>query len=275
MLKNLFQKIFNNNISVSLLQVGLACVYTHCFLNIDRKKMMKKIQNSSLRLLRDRIRILKPEAYFTPAPGAIISGKYSKLNDLVSRLKTSEVKNFLKKENTIFLDICGGGSALKYKDNWIVDKAKYNFNQKQIIRKLSKTKYSYSIKSNKVNIEILDKVFLKALNNYFNRLTKYKIKSSWKINFLVYQNLQLNSANKIDLKKSIFFKKYKIDYSGLGVNSTKNFTKLQCNLDLSLFYALLNKKKEANWNHALSGSLILYKRFPDKFDPNLLFSINF
>ena len=41
-----------------------------------------------------------------------------------------------------------------------------------------------------------------------------------------------------------------------------------------LFYGLL-KRKYTNWNQPISGSLILYERKPNKFDPNLIFSLNY
>ena len=67
-------------------------------------------------------------------------------------------------------------------------------------------------------------------------------------------------------------KKYSLDYN--KSKSKKNFTKLICHLDEKLFYGLLTKKY-TNWNQPTVGTLVLYERKPNKFDPNLLFSLNF
>ena len=41
---------------------------------------------SSLKSLKKRMKILEPETYFSPSPGAIISGKFSPLNNLAAKL---------------------------------------------------------------------------------------------------------------------------------------------------------------------------------------------
>ena len=50
-------------------------------------------------------------------------------------------------------------------------------------------------------------------------------------------------------------------------------SKLKLHLDYNLFYGLL--KRKYIWNTAISGSIILFERKPNIFDPNLTFSINF
>jgi hypothetical protein len=84
--------------------------------------------------------------------------------------------------------------------------------------------------------------------------------------------LLLNRSKKIDKKSSKFIKKYSLDYN--KSKTKKNFTKLICHLDEKLFYGLLTKKY-TNWNQPTVGTLVLYERKPNKFDPNLLFSLNF
>ena len=67
---------------------------------------------------------------------------------------------------------------------------------------------------------------------------------------------------------------YSIDFNKTKKKNKNNYTTLKCHLDLKLFYGLL-VKKYSNWNQPTSGTLILYERKPNKFDPNLLFSLNF
>ena len=57
-------------------------------------------------------------------------------------------------------------------------------------------------------------------------------------------------------------------------NKNKNeLMKLDCFLDVSLFYNLI--KRRISWNVALSGSFVLFKRTPNKFEPNITFSLNY
>ena len=44
-------------------------------------------------------------------------------------------------------------------------------------------------------------------------------------------------------------------------------------MDINLFHGLL--KRKYIWNSPVSGSLILYNRRPNIFDPNVTFSLNY
>ena len=121
----------------------------------------------------------------------------------------------------------------------------------------------------------IDHTFFKSYENYKRKLFNFSIKTKWDAEFYIYRNLFVNSQGKIDLKNSKLLKKYTIKHNGYnGKSLTNNFSKLKCHLDYNLFYGLL-KRRYSNWNQPLSGSLILYERKPNKFDPNLLFSLNF
>ena len=85
--------------------------------------------------------------------------------------------------------------------------------------------------------------------------------------FYLYNNLKYNQMLKFKCKQA-----YKKIY-----HPAKNFSRkvpiLDCHLDRKLFYCLLSRKY--NWNIALSGSLIHFKRKPNKFIPDIPFSLNF
>ena len=74
---------------------------------------------------------------------------------------------------------------------------------------------------------------------------------------------------KLIKKKSNIFNNYTIDFR----KDKKKFSHLKCHLDLKLFYGFLKKKYV--WNPAVSGSVIIFERKPNYFDPNLTFSLNF
>ena len=100
-------------------------------------------------------------------------------------------------------------------------------------------------------------------------MKNFKVKSSWKIDFYIYKNLTLNPNQKINKKKSKLLKKYYLSFN----KKKSKFSHLKCFLDFSLFEGLLTKKY--TWNPALSGSVIIFERKPNIFDPNLTTSLNF
>ena len=91
---------------------------------------------------------------------------------------------------------------------------------------------------------------------------------NWKIKFHLFNNIKLDKNLKID-KKSNQIKEYII----MPSSKIKKAQTLECFLDKNLFYCLLTKK--FNWNIALSGSLIMFKRKPNIFLPDVTFSLNF
>ena len=54
---------------------------------------------------------------------------------------------------------------------------------------------------------------------------------------------------------------------------SKNILKLECHIEYLLFKSLLAGKFP--WNTSLSGSTIMYKRSPNKFNIDMIFSLNF
>lgn len=156
-----------------------------------------------------------------------------------------------------------GGKSINIIDNTIRSTLKTNN-----VKNYAKKKYFYH--NNTYELTKLDDLFLLAKNNYYKKLLNKKIKTSWNIKFYIYKNLNLNKKKQINKNKSIFLKKYEINFNNKNINKNTN---LSCYLDASLFYGLL--KRKYIWNSAVSGSVILYKRHPNIFDPNVTFSLNY
>jgi len=270
--KKFISKNFNKKVAIAVLQDGAAGEYPQCFLNINRKSTKKKIVLKTLKSLKNRMKILEPETYFSPSPGAIISGKFSPLNNLAAKPSFNDVKKYLKNITSKIVNINGGGIATKINGKWIVKKTPYYFNEKKIIKKYSNKKYFYEKDLKNLKSKNLDEIFLNACDVYKKKMKKFPVKTSWTAEFNIYKNLLLNKSKKINIKSSKFIKKYSLNFN--KSKSKRNFTKLICHLDEKLFYGLLTKRY-TNWNHPTSGTLILYERKPNKFDPNLLFSLNY
>ena len=120
----------------------------------------------------------------------------------------------------------------------------------------------------------LDEIVANSYKHYLERLKKFPINTSWQVEFCVYKNLTLNSKKLINHNKSKLIKKYAINFNSPKFDLRKNYTHLKCHLDLNLFYGLLTKKY-SNWNEPTAGSLVLFERVPDIFDPNVTFSLNY
>jgi|TARA_B110000238_G_scaffold138174_1_gene148875 ribonuclease BN (tRNA processing enzyme) len=270
--KKFIEKKFNKNIAIAVVQDGAAGEYPQCFLNIDRKKAKEKVILDTLKSVKKKIEILRPEKYISTSPSAIIAGKFSKLNNLAAKPTFNDVKNYLETSYCDIINISGGGTATKIEGKWKIKKMLNFPDEKKIIKKYLNKKYFYENDFKNIKNKNLDNLFLKACENYKEKVKRYPIKTSWVAEFHIYKNLLLNRSKKIDKKSSKFIKKYSLDYN--KSKTKKNFTKLICHLDEKLFYGLLTKKY-TNWNQPTVGTLVLYERKPNKFDPNLLFSLNF
>ena len=269
---------FNNKISVSTFQVGAASDYPQCFLNINRSFEKDKVIKKSLKNLNSKLNILKPKAHFSISGGLILSGKYSALNKYVASPTYNQTVKFIKQKKYKIFNIQGGKSIFQKKGNWIIKKDKFSsseFDRNKIIKKYSNKKYFYSDDFKKVNINDIDQVFNQSYENYTKKLNSFPIKTNWEADFYIYKNLFINAYGKINFKSSKFLKKYSIKYSKRSTKSNKrSHSRLSCHLDFNLFYGLL-KRKYSNWNQPASGSLILYERNPNIFDPNLFMSLNY
>ena len=219
--------------------------------------------------------ILKPKAYF-PAGGSYqIYGKFSKLSKYIAQPKYFEIKKKFEKNGLSTFEIDGGRKLVENKKKWIVEKDKdlknYIFDEKKISNIFYKKPYFFSNKFRNVKIKEIDYQFQKSVLNYKNTLKNLSIKTSWDVEFCVYKNLIINKIGKIVKEKSKILKKYRLSNYN-GKNKLK-YSSIKCHLDYNLFYGLLKRKYV--WNTALSGSLVIFERKPNIFDPNVTFSLNF
>lgn len=268
------KKHFSTNcIDIICLPTGAAGEYPQCFLNIKRKTEQKKIIKNHLDSLKKQISILSPKIFF-PAGGIyVVYGKFSRLNKYLAIPKNNQVKKIISKK-TSFIELLGGKSIdLENNKKNIINS---NFNKMSTFKAIKITnnkKYFYEKNLEKnINTKNYNDYFVKSKINYFDRLKNYKFKTNWKIVFNVYKNLKLNKSCQIDFKKSKFIQSFEI-IKNTGKKNKNNFTTLELFLDLKLFCSALTRS--CAWNPAIAGSVILYKRKPNKFDPNVISSINF
>ena len=275
--KNFSKKYLKSKIDIACFPLGAASEYPQCFLNVNRKKEKEKIIRSSLTDIKLKLRLLQPKIFFQAGGTYVISGKYSVLNKYIAQPSENQIRNFLKNENYKVFNIEGGGKIIKKNGEWLskINKfSKIKSYKKKIIKKYTKQDYFYLNIDKNISLDDIDQTYLKSYENYKTKINNFLVKTKWKVEFCIYKNLSINSKGKINLKESNLLKKYILKhYNYKNKTSKNNYTALKCHLDFNLFYGLLKKKYA--WNQTLSGSLILYERKPNKFDPNLSFSLNF
>ncbi len=267
------RKNFKKNIDIFTCSLGAASEYPQAFLNINRAKEYKKIINQSLLNTKLYLKIFKAKFFFPSGGAYAIYGKFFQLNKYIAQPGFDKIKSYFNKMKTEVFNIEGGGKIFIKKNIFKIKESKVNENieyKKKFITSISNNKYYYE-KKILTDIKKLDYLFVSAKKNYFNFLLRKKISNAWKINFIVYKNLQINNSCNIDKAKSKILKEYRIVNNQL--NYKKNSPQLSCYLDYSLFIQLL--VGNFPWNTSLSGSVIMFKRKPNKFYPNMVFSLNY
>ena len=272
-INNFVKKEFKKKIDIFCYGLGTASEFPQCFLNINRAKEKKKIIKDSLDEIKKYLKYLKPKIYF-PAGGTYsIYGKFFNLNKYIAQPSFAQIKKKTSSLDTKIYNIIGGGSISFEKSKFIVnqkiDKKNKNFYE-NFINKIKQSNYYYS-NNIKIDLKKLDQNFVDAKKNYL-RILSYnkKIKSKWSIDFKIYKNFEINKKCFIDTKKSNFLKSYNLKNYFLN---SKNILKLECHIEYQLFKSLLAGKFP--WNTSLSGSTIMYKRKPNKFNIDKVFSLNF
>ena len=271
------KKIFNSEIDITCFGVGAASEYPHCFTNINREKEKKKIIQNSLKKLKQKLNVLKPKVFFPAGGSYLIYGKFSNLNKFIAQPTFRQIRDQLDTQKYKVFKM-EGESKIKEKNNeWIlskkIEKNNFIYEEKKINDIYKKKPYFFSKDFKNISIKNIDAQFKKSKINYFEILKKFPIKTKWKINFFIYKNLILNAKGKIDHKKSKYLKEYSLLNQTENKQKKNSFSNLSCHVDYNLFYGLLKRKYV--WNTALSGSVVMFERKPNFFDPNVTFSLNF
>lgn len=272
-IKEFIFKKFKKHIDVFCCALGAASEFPQTFLNINRNYEKIKIIKKSLENLNKYIKILKPRVFFPAGGTYTIYGKYKILNKYIAQPEFDEILKNNKDERLKIYNLIGG-NILKINnyDFQYIENFKNNDKifKNKFINRTKYLKYYYKKKIFSETISKLDQIFDSAKSNYFKVLKKKNINGNWKITFNIYKNLELNDRCKIDFKASEKLKMYQLINL---TKKTKKINQLTCYMEANLFSSLL--KGEFPWNTSVSGSTIFFKRYPNKYDINQVFSLNF
>jgi hypothetical protein len=268
------KKTFKRKIDIFCCALGAASEFPQCFLNLNRSKEKKRIIQESLNKIEKFLKYLKPKVFFAAGGTYKIYGKFYQLNKFIAQPTFKEIFNKTLKLKTKVIDLIGGGS-IKLLKNEIQEinppnKLKVNYHN-SFMKKIKDINYYYCTNKSKINLKKLDIDFENAKKNYF-RILNYKknISSKWSINFKIHDSIEINKNCLIDKKKSKILKTYNLKNF---FNNQKIIYKMDCHIEYKLFKSLLNGKFP--WNTSLSGSTIMYKRNPNIFNIDMIFSLNF
>lgn len=240
-----------------------ASEYPQCFINIDRKKEKNKIIQQCFKRTHEMLKAAKVKN-FIPAGGSYcITGKFNGLQRYVAHPTIKEIKNYFSKKKINVFDIDNCGELTVENNNIIINKEGQK--AKPITKYLKNKKYQFEKLNDKIE---LSKTFELAKKKYQNIINKIKVRKNFKINIYAYDNLEINSKNVIK-RSSNFVNKFSLSNG----NISKKYYLLECHLDKKLFYSCM--KDRSNWNMALGGSSILFIRKPNKFIPDIGYSLNF
>ncbi|MDA7713984.1 MBL fold metallo-hydrolase [Candidatus Pelagibacter sp.] len=239
-----------------------ASEYPQCFLEINRMKERKKIIKKCLERAYNVMKTLGSKKLIPAGGSYIIYGKFHSLQNYVAHPELSEIKKFFKKKKINIYDIDNSNSlTLLSKQKITIERNNKKVSEEKL-KILFKKKYEYE--KIKINTN-LNKLFLKAQTKYLSIISKIKMKIDYQIKFFIYDNLKISMSGKIISK---IYKKINLAPS---VKKTRNT--LELHIDKRLLYMCLMNK--INWNMAMGGSSILFKRKPNKFIPDISSSLNF
>jgi UDP-MurNAc hydroxylase len=257
-------------ITISALMAGAASEYPQAFLNINRLSEKDRIIKSELNRLVNVLQILKPIYYFAAGGTYFIPGNLYKLNSFLSLPNSEQIKNELDINNisTIFLELEGGKSITIDSSNKSFLSASMQNISNDVNISIDNHKndlYDYEVEVNDIAFNSLVELFSKAKINWENELINKQIKIEQDLEFVVYNQMQLND----DL---VTVSEEPVGVLKLRSNLEESKGLLKIHIDIRSIYLCLIRKKV--WNGTI-GALCLFERTPNIFYPSVTFSLNY
>jgi hypothetical protein len=257
-------------ITISALMAGAASEYPQTFLNINRQLEKNKIINNELDRLVNVLNILKPGYYFAAGGTYFIPGKLYKLNTFVALPNPDQIKRKLDSHNitTVFLELEGGKTISIDSNNKSIISDYIIPTSNDMTKSIEDHKYDlydYEVEGKDLTFDYLVDLFSIAKLNWEEELVNKSIKIEQDIEFIIYNNMQLD-------KDLSHITEIPIGVLNLSSNLSKSKGFLKIHIDLKCIYLCLIRKKV--WNGTI-GALCLFERVPNVFYPSVTFSLNY
>ena len=252
------------NLDIACYACGAASEYPQCFVNIDRMREKKKIVRNSLDKLSECLSSMSPTYFFMAGGAYFIPGKFHRLNAFIAQPELSEVR-MIEMYKSKFLEPQGGQEIDINKEKVSIDSyllPTTNDAQTSIENHKSDI-YQYEDISLPSQEDILQ-LFNAAHINYSKKLDQLKITLRRKIIFRVQKSLEIDEYLQV-VSNELQCLEVNSDFLGQQV--------LVIHIDARALWGCLTRK--LIWNQVLSGSLCMYERSPNEYEPETLFGLNF
>ncbi len=264
---------YHRKIDVAAICPRAASEYPQCFLNIDRVTAKEKIIKKTLQSLLQTLQILRP-TYYIPAGGSyIIYGRHAPLDQYVAHPTNTRIAEALHElqskclDNIFFLEGCGSIMLREGNIEHMTPPIPLPDRSLMVSSKIPAAYPHDQLSIPTINIKAAIEL---AKNNYYARLQNINPLSAWEIDIFCYENIDLSSTGNLKIAHTT----HQITLRNpLDTETNSERVFLVIYIEQRLLSLLLNK--HVNWNMAASGSLLLYKREPDVFVPDVPFSLNF
>jgi L-ascorbate metabolism protein UlaG (beta-lactamase superfamily) len=257
-------------LDVACFACGAASEYPQCFKGIDRGAEMLRVICNSLEKLIKTVEITKPANTFLAGGAYFIPGKFYLLNKYIGQPTTGQIKSILASK-TNYVEFKGGESIYISRTDRLAKISPAEIpclteNISDSIRLHQKDKYAYQfnkyLDNNLIFIE-----FDRARSNYFDKLKQYGIILNRRIEFKIYNDLE------IDLDLNILSEvEFSLELQPDEIVGPED-RYIEIHIDKNAFSGCLARK--LIWNQVISGSLCVFVRVPNTYEPDLLFSLNF
>ncbi len=255
-------------VSIACFTCGAAGEYPQCFLNVDRALEQEKIICSSLDKLAKAIETIAPRRTFIAGGSYFIPGKFSLLNRFIAQPTFDRMKHHIGDCTETFVLEGSRQINLREKDPvaGIVEVvAPVSLEIETSVSRHAGDVYEHQ-QSEKVSDLELRAAFAATKENYRAKLARLGIKIKRDLHFKFYEDLRVDEQGQI-LTPSMATLHLQADQ-----RPAEN-GELVIHIDASAAFKCLTRK--AIWNQTLSGSLCLFERTPNTYEPEVLFSLNF
>jgi L-ascorbate metabolism protein UlaG (beta-lactamase superfamily) len=256
-------------IDIACLMAGAAGEYPQCFIGIDREAEKDRLVAGALVKLQQQLQVLQPR-YLFPAGGTyFIPGKFHALNAFIAQPSHAQYAQAAATlAQTLVLE---GGLQVELQADAAPRVTQrvppLHADRADAVARHAADLYAHEAEPPPVCSDqaLLDLLHTAELN-YRNELEKRQVPQACHISFQVHEGLRCDKALALQSAPSLAF-----DLA--PAQPAAEPRRLAIHIDRTALQRCLQRK--SNWNQTLSGSLCLFERQPNLYDPNTLFALNF
>ncbi|MBI5258742.1 MAG: MBL fold metallo-hydrolase [Burkholderiales bacterium] len=263
-------------IDIACLMAGAAGEYPQCFIGIDRAGEQARLVADSVAKLREQVRLLAPRCLFPAGGTYFIPGKFHVLNDHIAQPSHEQYAEAVAAlttpmvlEGGLQVDVAAACAATTPAQvAAAVQRAVVPLgrDREQAIAAHAGDLYPYQAEPLAEPAEGLPAVLARAEANYRAELQRRQVQLDCDVVFRIHDDLRCDGELQL-LSQPAATHALRADLQREAER------RLEIHVDRQALLRCLTRK--GNWNQTLSGSLCLFDRRPNVYNPTTLFSLNF